>query len=302
MTARAARAYAGVEDLRQMQSAVAAAFPSTSLRVGDLAWLARHHTHRELSLDIRLWEQWDGRLIAWTFFRSKGEFNLFVAPGCADEGLVGEMLTVIEEASQAAISAGDPAVPLHTYGIDRNRSDEDRLVAATLERHGFLPVQEGGVLMRPLEEVAEPVLPAGYRLDTVRSRDQLIGRVEAHRAAFAPSDLTLEKYERVRRTWPYRPELDRIITTEDGVVVAFCTAWIDEQNASGLLEPVGTEPAHQRRGLAKAVCLDALRALADAGAGSAQVGYESDAALATYRALGFERRWHEESFRQPVQP
>ena len=283
-----------------MQSAVAAAFPTTSLRVGDLAWLARHRSHRELSLDIRLWEQGHGRLIGWTFFRSKGEFNLFVTPGCADEGLIDEMLTVIEEASQAAISASDPAVTLHTYGIDRNRSDEERLVAATLERHGFTPVREGGVLMRPLEKVAEPVLPAGYRLDAVRAGDQVIGRVEAHRAAFAPSDLTLEKYERVRRTWPYRPELDRIITTDDGVVVAFCTAWIDEQNASGLLEPVGTEPAHQRRGLAKAVCLDALRALRDAGARTAQVGYESDAALATYQAIGFRPRWHEESFRQPV--
>jgi ribosomal protein S18 acetylase RimI-like enzyme len=300
MTARAARAYAGVEDLRRMQAAVAAAFATTSFRVGDLAWLVRHHTHRELSLDIRLWEGGDGRLIGWTFFRSKGEFNVFAVPGCADDALVAEMLTVIEEASQAAVRAGDPPVPLHTYGIDRNRSDEDRLLAAALQQRGFEPVPEGGVLMRTLAEVTDPVLPAGYRLGAVRDRDDVVGRVEAHRAAFAPSDLTLEKYERVRRTWPYRPELDRIITTEDGVVVAFCTAWIDEQNASGLLEPVGTEPAHQRRGLAKAVCLDALRALADAGARSAQVAYESDAALATYRALGFEHRWHEESFRQPL--
>jgi ribosomal protein S18 acetylase RimI-like enzyme len=300
MSARAARAYAGVKDLRRMQAAVAAAFGTTSFRVGDLAWLVRHHTHRELSLDIRLWEGGDGRLIGWTFFRSKGEFNVFVVPGCADDALVAEMLTVIEEAWQAAVRAGDPPVILHTYGIDRNRSDEDRLLAAALQQRGFEPVQEGGVLMRTLAEVADPVLPAGYRLGAVRDRDDVVGRVEAHRAAFAASDLTLEKYERVRRTWPYRPELDRIITTEDGVVVAFCTAWIDEQNASGLLEPVGTEPAHQRRGLAKAVCLDALQALADAGAGSVQVAYESDAALATYRAPGFERRWHEESFRQPL--
>jgi len=242
MTARAARAYVGVEDLRRMQAAVAAAFATTSFRVGDLAWLVRHHTHRELSLDIRLWEGGDGRLIGWTFFRSKGEFNVFVVPGCADDALVAEMLTVIEEASQAAVRAGDPPVTLHTYGIDRNRSDEDRLLAAALQQRGFEPVQEGGVLMRTLAEVAEPVLPAGYRLGAVRDRDDVVGRVEAHRAAFAPSDLTLEKYDRVRRTWPYRAELDRVVATDDGVVVAFCTAWIDEAHASGLLEPVGTHP------------------------------------------------------------
>jgi ribosomal protein S18 acetylase RimI-like enzyme len=150
-----------------------------------------------------------------------------------------------------------------------------------------------------LAEVAEPVLPAGYRLGAVRDRDDVVGRVEAHRAAFAPSDLTLEKYDRVRRTWPYRAELDRVVATDDGVVVAFCTAWIDEAHASGLLEPVGTHPAYQRRGLAKAVCLDALRALREAGARSAQVAYESDAALATYQAIGFEPRWDEVSFRRP---
>jgi len=61
---------------------------------------------------------------------------------------------------------------------------------------------------------------------------------------------------------------------------------------------VGTHPAHQRRGLAKAVCLDALRALREAGAQSAQVGYESDAVLATYQAIGFEPRWDEVSFRR----
>jgi len=298
MTARGMRAYAGVTDLRRMQAAVAAAFATTSFRVGDLAWLVRHHTHRELSLDIRLWEGGDERLIGWTFFRSKGEFNVFVVPGCADDALVAEMLTVIEEASQAAVRAGDPPVTLHTYGIDRNRSHEDRLLAAALQQRGFEPVQEGGVLMRTLAEVAEPVLPAGYGLGAVRDRDDVVGRVEAHRAAFAPSDLTLEKYDRVRRTWPYRAELDRVVATDDGVVVAFCTAWIDEGNASGLLEPVGTHPAHQRRGLAKAVCLDALRALREAGAQSAQVGYESDAVLATYQAIGFEPRWDEVSFRR----
>ena len=302
MTARTMRPYAGVEDLRRMQKTVAAAFARTSFRIGDLAWLARHHTHRELSLDIRLWEAGDGRFIGWTFFRSNGEFNVFVVPGCADDGLVDEMLTAIGQAAETAVSAGDPRVILHTYGVDPSRSDEDRVLAAVLLRRGFESVRDGGVLMRPLDEVGEPVLPVGYRLGTVSDRDRVIGRVEAHRAAFAPSNLTFEKYERVRRTWPYRPELDRIITTDDGTVVAFCTAWIDEENASGLLEPVGTLPAHQRRGLAKAVCLDALRALREAGARSAQVGYESDAALATYRAIGFEPMWDEVSFRRPAKP
>jgi hypothetical protein len=82
-----------------MQAAVARAFASTHLRVGDLAWLSRHHTHREFALDIRLWDDDRGQLIGWTFFRSRGGFNVFVAPDCADDGLLDEMLTVIDEAA-----------------------------------------------------------------------------------------------------------------------------------------------------------------------------------------------------------
>ncbi|HZD68043.1 MAG TPA: GNAT family N-acetyltransferase [Actinomycetes bacterium] len=302
MTSRSSRAYAGVGDLRRMQAAVAGAFASTSLRVGDLAWLARDHTHRELALDIRIWEGDEGRLLGWTFYRSNGGFLVFVAPGCGDDALVDEMLAVIDEAARTSVAAGDAPVSLHTYGIDTVRSAEDRLLAAALRRRGFEADRSGGVLSRRLDhQLREPTLPRGYRLAAVRTSEQVVGRVTAQRAAFAPSGLTLERYERVRRTWPYRPDLDRIVTTAAGVVVAFCTAWIDEENAAGLLEPVGTHPAHQRRGLGKAVCLDALRALRDAGARTAQVAYESDAAHALYRAVGFERGWQELVFRRDLQ-
>jgi predicted N-acetyltransferase YhbS len=283
------RAYAGASDLRRMQDGVARAYAITSLRAGDLAWLSRYHTHRELGFAIRLWEDTAGTLVGWTYYRARGGFNLFVAPGWGDATLLDEMLAEIDGMALASEAAGDPPIGLYTYGVDLGRSDEDRALARALERHGLvLSPGIGGVLSRSLDDLPEPVLPPGYRLSWVETREQAIGRVEAQRAAFAPSDFLLERYERVRRTWPYRPELDRIVLSADGNVVAFCTAWIDVQNAAGLLEPVGTHPAHQRRGLARAVCLDALRQLRAAGARTAQVGFGSAAGEATYRALGFE--------------
>lgn len=289
MTSRPSRPYAGAADLRRMQAAVARAYPTTSLRVGDLAWLTRYHTHRELSLDIRLWEDVEGQLVGWTFFRSFGGFNAFVTPGRADDALLDEMLTVVDDSARASVAAGDPPVSLYTYGVDLSRSGEDRALAAALERHGFKAAPStGGVMTRSLHHVSDPAVPTGYRLGSVQTRAQMLGRVAAQQAAFAPSDLTVERYERVQRTWPYRADLDRIVLTDDDVVVAFCTAWLDDANAAGLLEPVGTHPAHQRRGLAKAVCTDALRALREAGAQTAQVGFASDAGHATYRSIGFE--------------
>jgi GNAT superfamily N-acetyltransferase len=184
--------------------------------------------------------------------------------------------------------------------IDVTRSAEDRALARALERHGFSrQPEQSGVLARTLDALPPPVAPPEYRLQEVRSTEEIMGRVEAHRLAFPPSELTFEKYQRVRRTWPYRPDLDRIALCEDGSVAAFCTAWLDADNGVGLLEPVGTHPAHRRRGLARAVCLDAFRVLRDAGARSVHVGFGTAAALATYESSGCRRLWADTVFRRP---
>jgi hypothetical protein len=73
-------------------------------------------------------------------------------------------------------------------------------------------------------------------------------RAAVHRAAFSPSRVRTESYLQVMRTWPYRAELDWIVESADGTPVAFCLVWLDELNHVAVLEPVGTDPAHQRRG------------------------------------------------------
>jgi ribosomal protein S18 acetylase RimI-like enzyme len=291
-----------------MEFALADGYLATSLRVGDVSWLSREHTHRELALDIQLWENGSGQVVAWTYFRANGEFNAFVAPNAAsaaDAPLFDELLSAIDEAAAAADAAGDPAATLVTYAIDPARSPEDRALAAALVRFGYQVDPEAtaasGVLTRSLVDSLPTVsVPAGYRLGWVDSSAAIVGRVDAHRAAFAPSDLSVRKYERLRRTWAYRAPLDRIALTDQGEVVAFCTAWLDEQNGSGLFEPVGTRPMHQRRGLARAVCADALGALQAAGARTAQVAFGTEAARATYESLGFHKTNEELVFKRPA--
>lgn len=276
-------------------------YGSTSVRVGDLSWMSRDHTHRELALDIRLWEDTSGTLIAWAYFRANGEFNIFVVPDSGyaeDPALLDALLAFVDDAQRDAERAGDPPVTLTTYGINLARSPLDRALAAALERRGFEAdaTPSSSTLTGPLDTLPADTLPSGYHFDWVRTPELLTGRVEAHRRAFAPSDLSVKRYQRVQRTWAYRPELDRLVVTADGEVVAFCTAWFDEYNAAGLLEPVGTHPAHQRRGLARAVCLDACRALRALGARNAQVGFNSEAGFATYISLGFQLAGEEQTY------
>jgi ribosomal protein S18 acetylase RimI-like enzyme len=270
-----------------MQTLVSAAYEQTDIRIGDLAWLARVHTHRELGFDVRLWEEGDA-LVGWIFFRSNGGFNLFADPKVVTHALTDEMLATVEGMAREAISAGDTVDSLSTYGIVPGRSTLDHALASGLERNGFTSAREGGgVLTQGLKTLVTPSVPPGYLLANVDTPQRTTGRVEAHRAAFAPSEVSSKMYQRVRRTWPYRQELDKIAETDSGEVVAFCTAWIDEENATGLLEPVGTHPNHQRRGLASAVCRAALISLRDAGARTAQVNFTTPQARALYESLGF---------------
>lgn len=293
------RPYAGTADLRLMQVLLTRHYVFTHTRIGDIAWRARYHTHHELSLEIRLWFEHED-LIAWTWLRTRGGLDLEVVPERRqDERLWTEMLDAVEAAVADRRRAGDELEEVYTWFVD----DVERMTER-LQARGFVPSQEPGghVLLADLISLPDPVPQPGYVLTYVADDGDVEARVESHRAAFAPSDLTVPMYHRVRRTWPYRPELDRIVKTSEGEVVACCTAWLDERNRAGLLEPVSTHPAHQNRGLGRLVVADALRALRHTGATVTQVGTSGMAAQAAYMAAGFGPWKREVTLRKRVRP
>jgi ribosomal protein S18 acetylase RimI-like enzyme len=104
-------------------------------------------------------------------------------------------------------------------------------------------------------------------------------------------------YLNVQRAPLYRRDLDLVAVAPGGEFASFCTVWFDDVNRMGVFEPVGTAPAHQRRGLGKAVMCEGLRRLKHLGATLATVGSYSNEAGALYASLGFTEydlleRWH----------
>jgi predicted N-acetyltransferase YhbS len=280
-------AYRDAHDLRRMQATLADNYDHTDLRVGDLAWAARQHDQQGLTTAVHLWENTDGDLVAWTYERANGGFNLYRTPSVtADDALLRDMLDTLH-------------APQYIYALDLTRP-EDRATVEALRTRGFAPTDdaEAGVLARSLTDDL-PVPTSVYSVTTVTT-DAVEGRVAAQHAAFASSILTTQHYHRVRATWPYREDLDIIATDSTGKPVAFCTAWLDEQNKAGLLEPVGTDPAHQRQGLATTVCLTALHALRAAGATKVQVCHGTAAARRLYESIGFRRFGQDLTVRKPT--
>jgi ribosomal protein S18 acetylase RimI-like enzyme len=250
--------------------------PNVEHHVGDLAWGRFQHTGRENEWRIRLWEE-DGEPVAWAWLRLPGTLTHEIHPRHRGGGLHEELLGWFETEAE-----GDA---LRTSSIS---TDAERL--AFLRARGYEVDAESDDMIYHLTElgsVPEPSLPDGYRLRTIEPAD-LERRVEIHRAVWAPSRVTVESFANVQAAWPYRRDLDCVVEAPDGSFASYCLAWFDDANGVGELEPVGTHPDHQRRGLAAAVCRFALRRLHEEGATRAVVysveGFGGGTAL--YESIG----------------
>jgi predicted N-acetyltransferase YhbS len=137
-------------------------------------------------------------------------------------------------------------------------------------------------------DLPDYVLPQGYRLQSMADDNDLDRRRKAFGLGFNHSDPrdwpSLLAYQGLQEAPDYRRELDLYVVAPDGEFASFCLAWWDERNRIASLEPVGTVPEHRRKGLARAVVLEAIRRVAALGVKELFVG--SDQAF--YLSLGFE--------------
>ena len=87
----------------------------------------------------------------------------------------------------------------------------------------------------------------------------------------------------------YDHELDVVAVTADGCFAAFAMCWLDATRQVGLFEPVGTDPAFRRRGLAKAVLYEGLHRLQQRGAKRATLstGIDDSGPIQLYQSVGF---------------
>jgi ribosomal protein S18 acetylase RimI-like enzyme len=153
-------------------------------------------------------------------------------------------------------------------------------------------------------ELDPPRVPEGYVLRAVRWPDDLPARVEVHRAAFAPSRMTVEKHRLLDGLAHYAPERDIVLEAADGTFAAFAICWADRDGSIGEFEPVGVHPDHQRRGLGRAIMRHGLRLLRAAGLRDALVFSlrSNRASEALYRSAGFSEVALHRRYTKPLGP
>lgn len=273
------------------------AYPhSTYIHPGDLDWwifyLLREYDVEEIAY---LWEESDGSVIGWTLLSpGYSAFDLFVHPAVRDDPRVEDML-IWSEAGAAHKAHRRKKALIYTMWV----FEDDARWIGLLEGRGFVRVPDYQMhyLVHPLDDAPPPStadlrVPPGFVVRPFQGDQDTAARAAAHRAAFRSQGMTPEAYRRFQQAPGYSPARDLMAVTPDGTVAAYAMTWLDPENRTGALEPVGTHPDFQRRGLGRAVILEGLRRLRADGAESATVYVEDDnhAARALYESVGFQSR------------
>jgi GNAT superfamily N-acetyltransferase len=262
-----------MQGLAQRVTAVRPDLVNSDSSFGELAWIwGKGHASDGASWPRRLWFS-GGDLVAWSWAvlprqvrRNDGSVKDITSAYLAYQvhpdhaGLVDEVIDWYDA------TAGD---------IDRTvvPSAEDEFALTRWAAHGYEtdPASLGDtgswtqLNERDLTDVAQPVLPAGFRFRTADEAESK-AVVQAHVDAWAPTTYTAEAYEGVRQTAGYRGDLHVLVEAPDGTMASSTIMWLDEVNKTAEFEPVGTHPGYRRRGLGKAMLLHGMHLARAAGA------------------------------------
>lgn len=302
-TALSSRPWAGPDDLRAMQSIVSAAWagpdrPLVHCTIGDLEWwIVNGGPEVDWSSRIRIWTI-GGETVGWGWLSPPATLDWFVRHGLPEREEVLVRRDILDwqadlapaggaraAGDRADATASGPPV-LEAWAADGWRE------SALLVELGWTPSDT--VLTQYLQqldiELDPPRVPDGYVLRSLRGPEDIPARVEVHRAAFAPSRMTVEKYAILRAQDHYALDRDIVVEAPDGTFAAFAMCWTDLRGSIGEFEPVGTHPDHQRRGLGRVIMRHGLRLMRAAGLRDALVfSLRANAASeALYRSAGFD--------------
>lgn len=289
-----ARHYRDFSDLKEMQAVLSAGRQAAQqayyVHPGDLSWWL-FYTDENYQDKICLWE-WNSRLAGWSLLsNSCGTFDVFVLPEMHGRSFEAKIMLWAEE-FQASTLKSLNSRNIRTMWV----SETDQTRIHWLEMRGFQPNRQGMYHMqRSLESnLPEIELPEGFQVRTVAGIPEVKQRAAVSHAAFGstkPFDTYWPRMLRFMQSPVYDPGNDLVSVSPDGDFASFCYLWPDPVTGVGLFEPIGTHPAFQGRGLARAVTSAGLLRLKKLGMTQANICVDSEnlPAIRLYESLGFER-------------
>ncbi len=243
--------------------------------------------HMRLEEVVTLWET-EGRIAAVLNADSPGEVFFQLHPGFASEELFSRMLDTAWE--RLAVARKEGGRELIAWVNEKDAASKELMT-----RCGYVRSKYKAEHMRRRDlSSAIPEIPVteGYTVRALGDIEEHPGRSWLSWKVFHPEEPDEDYrgwqwYANVQRVPLYRRDLDILAVSAEGEMAAFCTVWFDDVTRTAVFEPVGTHPAHQRRGLGKAVMAEGLRRAQRLGATLAAVSSYSEGAHALYASMGF---------------
>jgi mycothiol synthase len=232
---------------------------------------------------VFLWKTTRGQLAAVLNADNQTEAILNIQPDFHTPKLEEEMIDVAER--NLGIPGGRFFVFVHDLNIARQDILSRRGYA---ESNGLPEHQWRRDLTIPLPDGR---VPEGYTVRSIRDVDSgdWQERSWVSWRAFHPDepDEAYEGWEwslNWQRSPLYRRDLDIVAVAPGDHIAAYCVLWYDDVTRTALFDPVAVMPEVQRRGLGRAILVEAMRRAKNMGATLATVSGYEQAANALYRS------------------
>ena len=249
-------------------------------------------TSIDLATDVRIWKKSDGTLCGFALV-DLSVWGLFYLVNPSEEGRELELEILSWACNRAShISQGKSIV----LRCRRVREDNPKRIFS-LEQQGFRceSNRQGLRMVRRLDiPLDKPLIPQGFKIRHLSGRDEIAAYVALVNSAI-PKATSVEAHQKWIETPEYIPELDLIAVADDGTFAAFCQSYYDplelvySTRREGGTDPIGTAPPYRKKGLARAIILEALWRLKSRGIEDAVLGVASsnEVAQKLYESIGY---------------
>jgi mycothiol synthase len=256
------------EQDKYLMSALAHQSPENNLHVIDLPYRLSSWAFDNPE-NVGLWFDENEQLVAWAALQTPFWTIDYVCHPKVEAKLHREILSWADQRACATINTpnGRPAWFSMVFSGQTDRIHD-------LENAGFKCQSDVGddswskVLMQRSSPTASKVYeaPSGFIVRPLAGGIEVNDYVELHRSVFESKNMTTDWRKRTLRHPDYVPELDIVVESPEGRLVAFCICWYDKNLMAGHIEPLGSHKDFRQYGLGRVALSEGLRRLQSLGA------------------------------------
>jgi ribosomal protein S18 acetylase RimI-like enzyme len=267
---------ASVDDMDLIRSILSSGLRTETgrdyIHPGDYAWWVHHDDPRHPD-HLSTWIQDDSGLVIIDSL-DPNEINVFARPGV-------DRMPLVRWAQRRLDGKGEIG----------SVADGDEELEAELSSQGYSPAFTYRKYRWDLNgDLPQPDLPAGWALRHLGGEEEANDRRAASHAAFEstmPDAMHLQRYLGFMRSPEYVRERDLVAVDPEGRIASFMVWWADESGVAQI-EPFGTHPDYQRRGIGRALIYYGLHQMKAAGMHTCRVLTDDwRAATDFYEGVGF---------------